>query len=112
MVTTAVQGGETFFVTINDPNKELSIWQMIFYQVREFKNKDIAVKVNQGCALMIKENNKYKVEVHIADPAQKQSVIEADICIPRKSKESKKLCCNFNHSGIYAGASQKREFQY
>lgn len=93
-------------------NKKLGIWQMIFYQAGEFKNKDIAVKVNQGCALMIKENNKYKVEVHIADPAQTQSVIEADICIPRKSKEIKKIYCDFNHSGIYAGASQKREFQY
>lgn len=93
-------------------NKKLGIWQMIFYQAGEFKNKDIAVKVNQGCALMIKENDKYKVEVHIADPAQTQSIIEADICIPRKSKEIKKICCDFNHSGIYAGASQKRELQY
>lgn len=93
-------------------NKELGIWQMIFYQAGEFKNKDIAVKVNQGCALMIKENDKYKVEVHIADPAQTQSIIEADICIPHKSKEIKKICYDFNHSGIYAGASQKREFQY
>lgn len=93
-------------------NKKLGIWQMIFYQAGEFKNKDIAVKVNQGCALMIKENDKYKAEVHIADPAQTQSIIEADICIPRKSKEIKKIYCDFNHSGIYAGASQKRELQY
>lgn len=88
-------------------NKKLGIWQMIFYQAGEFKNKDITVKVNQGCALMLKDIDKKTVSCHIADPGQTQANIEVSICIPEKSEEPQKFNGDFGDTGIYAGASQK-----
>lgn len=87
-------------------NKKLKMWQMVFYKDGEFKNKDITIKVDKGCTLMIKEINKGEVSLHIADPGQTQSNIEVSIRIPAKSKEMKKLNCDFRNSGIYAGRSQ------
>lgn len=87
-------------------NKKLGIWQMVFYQAGEFKNKKLAVKVDKGCALMIKEMGRRKVSLHIADPAQAESKINVNISIPAKSKEAQSIDCDFRNKGIYAGASQ------
>lgn len=87
-------------------NKQLGIWQMVFYQAGEFKNKDITVRVDKGCALMIKDTNKKEASLHIADPAQTQSNIAVTIGMPRKSKEPQSLNCIFNKDEIYAGLSQ------
>lgn len=87
-------------------NKQLGIWQMVFYQAGEFKNKDITVRVNKGCALMIKDTSKCGASLHIADPTQTQSNIAVTIGMPRKSKEPHSLNCIFNKDGVYAGLSQ------
>ena len=87
-------------------NKKLGIWQMVFYGAGEFKSKDITVRVDKGCALLIKDRNKKEACVHVADPAQAQATIKVELCIPKKSKASQKLDCDFKESGIYAGASK------
>lgn len=81
-------------------NKESGIWQMVFYEAGEFSHKDITVKVDKGCTLIIKDVNKDKVKLHIADPAQSQFAITVEI---RKKKGSGTILCNFKDSGVYAG---------
>lgn len=93
-------------------NKKLGIWQMIFYKAGRFKNKDISVEVNEGCALMIKDKGGNKADVHIADPKQAQSTIEIKIYMSRKSSKTKKITCDFRDSGIYSGESKKLNFQF
>lgn len=93
-------------------NKKLGIWQMIFYSAGEFKNKDITVKVDKSCVLMIKDVNKQEASFHIADPAQEESRINVSICIPDKSSEIKKIAFDFRNSGIYAGASQTSDLLF
>lgn len=93
-------------------NKKLGIWQMVFYTAGEFRNKEIIVKVSKGCTLMIKDIKKKEATLHIADPAQTQEMIRVDLCIPEKSKERKNIDCDFSHSSIYAGASQKHLLQF
>lgn len=62
----AYQKAETIEILANTKdmqvvrNKQLGIWQMVFYQAGEFKNKDITVRVDKGCALMIKDTNKIR----------------------------------------------------
>ena len=34
-------------------NKKLNIWQMVFYREGTFTHKDITVKVDKACALML-----------------------------------------------------------
>lgn len=93
-------------------NRDLGIWQMVFYQAGEFKSKEITVKVDKGCVLMVKDINKREASFHIADPAQTQSILKVTICIPKKSKEVKSLSCDFRHSGVYAGASQTHPLRF
>lgn len=87
-------------------HKKLGIWQMVFYQGGTFSHKEIRVKVDKACTLMFKEIQNAHGEFHIADPAQTQSRIQVDVCIPKQSKETKTYVCNFEQTGIYAGASK------
>lgn len=93
-------------------NRELGIWQMVFYKAGAFKSKDITVKVDKGCVLMVKDIDEEEACLHIADPEQMQSTIKVAICLPRKSKEVKNLSCDFGNSGIYAGASQAHPLRF
>lgn len=86
-------------------HKKLNIWQMIFYQAGEFKNKELTVKVDQGCALMIKRSKKQELSFHIADPGQTQSNIKVGIHM-RHFRKMKFFNCDFRDTGIYAGATQ------
>lgn len=87
-------------------HKGLDILQMVFYQAGEFRHKDITVKVDKGCALMLKNIHRKEASLHIADPKQALSEIKINIRIPKKLKEEKELICNFGDNSIYAGKSQ------
>lgn len=67
-------------------NKKLNIWQMVFYREGTFTHKDITVKVDKACALMLKDIYQSSAELHIADPAQSQSCIKVDVYIPKFPK--------------------------
>lgn len=84
-------------------NKKAGIWQMVFYSAGEFTHKDLTVKVDKGCALIIKNINKDKAELHIVDPAQAQSAITVNIYTPKRSGT---VNCDFSNSNIYAGRTQ------
>lgn len=84
-------------------NKKAGIWQMVFYQAGEFSHNDLTVKVDKGCALLIKDTGKEAMKLHIADPSQSQTVVSVDV---RKKKSSAALRCDFKDSGIYAGRTQ------
>lgn len=84
-------------------NKKTDIWQMIFYNAGEFTHKDMTVKVDKGCALIIKKIDKDKIKLHIADPAQTQSNITVKIDTPKRSGT---INCDFSNSDIYAGRTQ------
>ena len=84
-------------------NKKTDVWQMIFYNAGEFTHKDMTVKVDKGCALIIKKIDKDKIKLHIADPAQTQSNITVKIDTPKRSGT---INCDFGNSDIYAGRTQ------
>lgn len=89
-------------------NKKDDIWQMVFYDAGEFTDKDMTVKTSKGCALIIKNMDKNKAEVHIADPAQSRSDITVNICT---GKRSGTVNCDFSNSDIYAGRTQAFEIR-
>ena len=89
-------------------NKKAGIWQMVFYNAGEFTSKDMTVRTNKGCALIIKNIDKDKAEVHIADPAQSQSGIAVNIY---SKKRSGTVNCDFSNSDVYAGRTQAFKIQ-
>lgn len=89
-------------------NKKDGIWQMIFYNAGEFTSKDMTVRTNKGCALIIKNIDKYKAEIHIADPTQSQSGIAVNIY---SKKRSGTVNCDFSNSDVYAGRTQTFKIQ-
>lgn len=88
-------------------HKKLNIWQMVFYRKGTFTHKEITVKVDKACTLMLKNIYQDNAELHIADPAQSQSCVKVDVCIPKVSKDTRSILCDFENTGIYAGASKK-----
>ena len=88
-------------------HKKLNIWQMVFYRQGTFTHKEITVKVDKACTLMLKNIYQDNAELHIADPAQSQSYVKVDVCIPKVSKDTRSILCDFENTGIYAGASKK-----
>ena len=87
-------------------NKKLDVWEMVFYRAATFNHGKITVKVDKGCALLFKNLENSALYFHIADPAQTQSVINVDICIPSVDKHVKTIVCDFSDTGIYAGMSK------
>lgn len=85
---------------------KLGIWQMVFYRGGMFRNKDISVKVDKACALMIKDGRRTDAELHIADPGQTESCIKVEVRISKVFKKEQTLLCNFEGTGVYAGASK------
>ena len=79
------------------------ILQMIFYCAGEFTYKDLTVKADKACALMVKIKGQNEMKLHIADPGQTQSNITIDI---RMRKQSKTINCDYRNSGIYAGSTK------
>lgn len=76
---------------------------MIFYCAGEFTYKDLTVKADKACALMVKIKSQNEMKLHIADPGQTQSNITIDI---RMRKQSKTINCDYRNSGIYAGSTK------
>lgn len=93
-------------------HKKLNIWQLVFYTAGEFKNKEVSVKVDKGCILMIRDLDKHTAIVHVADPEQKETIIKLEIGLPKKSSNTQTIDCDFQHSGVYAGASQSHKLQF
>lgn len=87
-------------------NKQLGVWQMVFYQEATFVHDEISVKVNKGCTLLFRDIEAPTVKFYIADPAQAQSKIEVGVRIPSISRLMKRTTCDFEGTGVYAGMSK------
>lgn len=83
-------------------NKKLDMWQMIFFEPGEFSHQGTTIKVDAPCAVLLK-NIKTNPVVHIADPAQKQGIINLEMNISGKSK---RIVCDFTNTEVYAGKSK------
>ncbi|WP_455584074.1 polysaccharide lyase 8 family protein [Bacteroides sp.] len=92
-------------------NKNLGVWQMVFYRGATFHHDQISVRVDKGCALLFKDIEKADAQFYIADPAQTQSMINVDICATSVSKKNKRVICDFTGTGIYAGMSEVYSFK-
>ena len=84
--------------------RDLKIWQTVFFEAGELHFKDMSVSTSKRCILMIKEKAKGKYELHIADPAQRKSSIRVKVNLPNLG--SKTINVNFSRMGIHAGASK------
>lgn len=93
-------------------HSKLGIWQMVFYKEGAFSHKDITVRVDKACVLMIKNVRHRQAELHIADPSQAKSSIKVNVRIPKMDKKERTLLCRFEDAGIYAGASKVFYFAY
>lgn len=87
-------------------NKQLGIWQMVFYQKATFVHKEMSVSVDKGCALLFRDITAPEATFHIADPAQAQAKIEVEVRIPSVSPKAKRVVCDFTNTGVYAGKSK------
>lgn len=104
---------ESVFILSNTPSvqgvyqKNLGIWQIVFHEAGKYTDKNVSVSVDKPCAVMIRTTpDKKKVTLHIADPGQKQEVINVDVKIAGAMKKVVKQSCDFTGTGIYAGATK------
>lgn len=87
-------------------HSELGIWQMIFHAKGQYRDSNIRIKVDVPCALMVSRKADGKVWLHIADPLQKEQIINLELKVDRDMKKTKKLSCNFTHMGEEAGKTK------
>ena len=60
---------------------------MVFYREGTFTHKDITVKVDNACALILKDIYQSSAELHIADPAQSQSVSYTHLDVYKRQRK-------------------------
>ena len=71
-------------------HSELGIWQMIFHAKGQYRDSNIRIKVDVPCALMVSRKADGKVWLHIADPLQKEQIINLELKADRDMKKTKK----------------------
>lgn len=79
---------------------------MIFHAKGQYRDSNIRIKVDVPCALMVSRKADGKVWLHIADPLQKEQIINLELKVDRDMKKTKKLSCNFTHMGEEAGKTK------
>ena len=87
-------------------HSELGIWQMIFHAKGQYRDSNIRIKVDAPCALMVSRKADGRVWLHIADPLQKEQIINLELKVDGDMKRTKKLSCNFTHMGEEAGKTK------
>ena len=87
-------------------NWELNIWGMVFHKPDTYADKEISITVDKPCILMVNQNGKQTVRVHVADPTQRETGIRIQIQMPAKSKKVQTVQYHFPGKGVYAGATQ------
>lgn len=84
----------------------LGVWQMVFHEKGKYKDRDIEVKTDRPCALMIRRKSDGHVWLHVADPAQRKQTIKVEVKLKGSLKKAKKIKCNFSSTGEKAGATK------
>ncbi|CAA0202836.1 Chondroitinase-AC precursor containing a C-terminal secretion signal, family PL8_3 [Tenacibaculum maritimum] len=60
----------------------LDMLQVIFYEAGTYNKNGITIKVDQPCIMLLKKISTASVEVHVADPTQKVTTINASMEFP------------------------------
>ena len=84
----------------------LGVWQMVFHEKGKYKDRDIEVKTDRPCALMVRRRADGHVWLHVADPAQKQQTVNLQVKLKGSLKKAKKVKCSFGSTGEKAGATK------
>ncbi len=87
-------------------NKRLNITSVVFYEPATFwYDKELSIRATEGCAIMIKDIEKDKMKVYVADPSRKlQSV---SLILSDSKKNERVLKCDLPTDPAYAGSTQE-----
>lgn len=89
-------------------HKRLGILQLVFFEAGTFTDGKISIEVDKPCAIMLKDLNSSEVTMHIADPAQRQSIISVKSLLPTVSdKLVETICCFSGVGSDLAGFTKK-----
>ena len=81
-------------------------WHYINHAEEQYRDSNIRIKVDAPCALMVSRKADGRVWLHIADPLQKEQIINLELKVDGDMKKTKKLSCNFTHMGEEAGRTK------
>ena len=85
---------------------DLGVWQAVFFEASQYKDKNITLTADRPCAVMIRRMPNGSTVMHVADPAQKQQPINISVKL-KGMKKAATVNCDFTGTGIYAGATKK-----
>lgn len=87
-------------------HKKLNIYQFVFHEAGCFENKDICIKADKPCAMILKGIDGKQGQLHVADPGQGKDNIH--ISVVTKKRKGKEYTFLFQPSDnpIYRGATQ------
>lgn len=86
--------------------RDLGIWQFVFYSAATYKDRNVTVTVDKPCAVMLRRRGDGTLWMHVADPSQKQQPITVAVKMKGELKKSVSTVCDFTGTGIYAGATK------
>lgn len=86
--------------------RDLGIWQMVFHEPGEYRDRDIRVAVDRPCIVMVRRTDGGGVTLHVADPAQRQQPITVGVRLRGALRKTATTLCDFAGTGIYAGATK------
>jgi chondroitin AC lyase len=89
-------------------HRKLNLIQMICYEAGTYTVGKLKVTVDRPCALMLKRHDKNGLTLHVADPGQTRSVVRVEV---RRGGRTAVAECDFQGSGVYAGATKRCELQ-
>lgn len=84
-------------------NIALDMLQIVFYKAGEINDGAIAASVDKPCIVYLKDIGTKKISLHIADPAQLNTVINVTLKLPGMNK-TKQIMCGLPQSP-YLGAT-------
>lgn len=88
-------------------HKGLNILSLVFYKAATFRNGDVTVYADRGCALILKNVGTSKVEVYISDPSRVQSNVTLRTKFPTIGGTKELKCTLPKHPDPYAGSTFK-----
>jgi chondroitin AC lyase len=87
---------------------KLGLIQMICYEAGTYTVGKLKVTVDKPCALMLRTHDKENLTLHVADPGQTRSLIHVEV---RHGGCKAVAVCDFQGSGLYAGATKRYELR-
>ncbi|MDR1090073.1 MAG: polysaccharide lyase 8 family protein [Prevotella sp.] len=84
-------------------NKNLDMWQMVFFKPGSFSYGGTTVTVDAPCAIILNKMRSRPV-MHIADPGHRQGKINVEVS--GLSGKTNRIAYDFANTGVYAGKSK------